>query len=147
LKQMAAALLASGVTTLRNVDPVGDLDAMVAVLRGMGADVSWAGERELAVDTSGRLCPETPYDLVALMRASINVLGPLLGRFGTARVALPIGDNIGRRSLDMHFRGLAAMGADLEVAHGYIEAKAGRLHGARIELEFPSNGATENLLT
>src|SRR5262245_16290299 len=95
LKQMAAALLAPGVTTLGNVDPVGDLDVMIDVLRGIGARADWSGPRTVSVDTSGPLRHETPYELVALMRASVNVLGPLLGRFGEARVAIPGGDNIG----------------------------------------------------
>jgi UDP-N-acetylglucosamine 1-carboxyvinyltransferase len=147
LKQMAAALLTPGVTTIRNVDPVDDLDVMVDVLQSMGAGVTWTGDDELRVDARGPLRPETPYELVSLMRASINVLGPLLARCGEARVAMPGGDNIGNRRLDMHFRGLVAMGAELNVVHGFIEARAGRLHGARIVLEFPSNGATENLVT
>jgi UDP-N-acetylglucosamine 1-carboxyvinyltransferase len=81
------------------------------------------------------------------MRASINVLGPLLARCGEARVALPGGDNIGSRKLDMHFRGLEAMGAELDVTHGFVQARCNALNGARVVLEFPSVGATENLLT
>jgi UDP-N-acetylglucosamine 1-carboxyvinyltransferase len=81
------------------------------------------------------------------MRASINVLGPLLARCGEARVALPGGDNIGSRKLDMHFRGLHAMGAELEVAHGFVMARCPKLKGARVVLDFPSVGATENLVT
>ena len=81
------------------------------------------------------------------MRASINVLGPLLARCGEARVAMPGGDNIGSRKLDMHFRGLESMGVELDVVHGFIEARTNRLSGARVVLEFPSVGATENLLT
>jgi UDP-N-acetylglucosamine 1-carboxyvinyltransferase len=81
------------------------------------------------------------------MRASVNVLGPLLARCGEARVAMPGGDNIGSRKLDMHFRGLEKMGVELDVVHGFIEARTNRLSGARVMLEFPSVGATENLLT
>ena len=147
LKQMAAALLAPGVTTLRNMDRVVDLDVMIDVMRAVGADVAWTGERELTIDTSGPLNPETPYELVTRLRASVNVLGPLLARCGEARVAMPGGDNIGSRPLDMHLRGLEAMGADLHVVHGFIEGRVSRLAGARIVLEFPSVGATENLLT
>jgi UDP-N-acetylglucosamine 1-carboxyvinyltransferase len=146
-KQMAAALLAPGVTTLRNVDPVADLDVMIDVLRAIGARVEWAGTTELQIDASAPLHAEAPYELVTRMRASINVLGPLLARCGEARVAMPGGDNIGSRKLDMHFRGLAAMGVELEVVHGFIEARTNRLSGARVMLEFPSVGATENLLT
>ncbi len=147
LKQIAAALLAPGVTTLRNVDPVVDLDVMIDVMRALGAAVEWTGPHEIRVDASGRITGEAPYELVTRMRASINVLGPLLGRCGSARVAMPGGDNIGSRKLDMHFRGLEAMGAELSVVHGFIEARAPVLTGARVVLEFPSVGATENLLT
>jgi UDP-N-acetylglucosamine 1-carboxyvinyltransferase len=147
LKQMAAALLAPGVTTLGNMDRVLDLDVMIDVMRAVGADVTWTGEREITIDTSGPLNPETPYELVTRLRASVNVLGPLLARCGEARVAMPGGDNIGSRPLDMHLRGLEAMGADLHVVHGFIEGRVSRLAGARIVLEFPSVGATENLLT
>ena len=147
LKQMAAALLAPGVTILRNVHPVLDLDAMLDVMRAIGADTRWTGENELTIDATGPLTPEAPYELVTRMRASINVLGPLLARCGEARVAMPGGDNIGSRKLDMHFRGLESMGVELRVVHGFIEARTNRLCGARVVLEFPSVGATENLLT
>jgi UDP-N-acetylglucosamine 1-carboxyvinyltransferase len=147
LKQMAAALLAPGVTVLRNVTPVADLDVMLDVLRAIGAEVEWTGEGELSVDAGGPLQPEAPYELVTRMRASINVLGPLLARCGEARVAMPGGDNIGSRKLDMHFRGLQSMGAELHVVHGFIEARCSALCGARVVLDFPSVGATENLLS
>ena len=147
LKQMAAALLAPGVTVLSNLRPVLDLDVMLDVIRAIGAEVDWTGDDELTIDASGPLTPEAPYELVTRMRASINVLGPLLARCREARVAMPGGDNIGSRKLDMHFRGLEAMGAELEMVHGFIEARCSRLRGARIVLEFPSVGATENLLT
>jgi UDP-N-acetylglucosamine 1-carboxyvinyltransferase len=147
LKQMAAALLAPGVTVLRNLHPVLDLDAMLDVMRAIGAGTEWTGENELTIDATGPLTPEAPYELVTRMRASINVLGPLLARCGEARVAMPGGDNIGSRKLDMHFRGLQAMGAELEIVHGLIEARCQALCGARIVLDFPSVGATENLLT
>jgi UDP-N-acetylglucosamine 1-carboxyvinyltransferase len=146
-KQMAAALLAPGVTTLRNLDPVADLDVMIDVLRAIGATVEWTGPAELQIDASPPLHAEAPYELVTRMRASINVLGPLLARCGQARVAMPGGDNIGSRKLDMHFRGLESMGVELDVVHGFIEARTNRLCGARVVLEFPSVGATENLLT
>ncbi len=131
LKQMAAALLVSGTTVLRNLDPVADLDVMIEVLRAIGAEVTWLEPSALCIDASGDLQPEAPYELVTRMRASINVLGPLLSRCGEARVALPGGDNIGSRKLDMHVRGLEAMGAELDVVHGFIEARASRLVGAR----------------
>jgi UDP-N-acetylglucosamine 1-carboxyvinyltransferase len=146
-KQMAAALLAPGVTTLRNLYPVADLDVMIEVLRAIGAEVEWTDRHQLSIDAGAPLRAEAPYELVTRMRASINVLGPLLARCGEARVAMPGGDNIGSRKLDMHFRGLEAMGVELRVVHGFIEARTNRLSGARVVLDFPSVGATENLLT
>jgi UDP-N-acetylglucosamine 1-carboxyvinyltransferase len=147
LKQLAAALLVPGITTLRNVDRVSDLDVMIDVLRAVGATVTWSGDRELEIDATGPLTPETPYELVTRLRASVNVLGPLLARCGEVRVAMPGGDDIGSRPLDMHLRGLRAMGADLDVVHGFVEARASRLVGSQVAFDFPSNGATENLLT
>lgn len=147
LKLMAASLLAPGVTVLRNMAPVGDLDVMIELLRAIGADVAGTGPEEVTVDSSGPLRPVAPYELVSRMRASINVLGPLLARCGEVRVARPGGDNIGSRKLDMHVRGLEAMGAEVTIAHGFVEARCNVLGGARVVLEFPSVGATENLLT
>jgi UDP-N-acetylglucosamine 1-carboxyvinyltransferase len=146
LKQMAAALLVPGVTQLRNMPAVRDLEVMIELLHAIGAKVERAGNDVFRVDASAELTPEAPYELVTRMRASFNVLGPLLARCGEARVALPGGDNIGSRKVDMHLRGLEAMGADVEVAHGYVNARAELLHGARVVLEFPSVGATENLM-
>jgi len=147
LKQLAAALLAPGVSHVRNLPRVRDLDVMLDVLRAVGATVEWTGDESLTIDTSGPLQPEAPYELVRRMRASINVLGPLVARCGEARVALPGGDNIGSRRLDMHVRGLEAMGAEIDVEHGFIHARCNALCGTRIVLEFPSVGATEQLLT
>ncbi len=145
-KQMAAALLAPGVTTLRNVPPVRDLEVMAELLRAVGAEVELLPDATVRVDASGELRPEAPYELVGRMRASFNVLGPLVARCGEARVALPGGDSIGSRKVDMHLRGLEAMGAHIEVEHGFVNAHASRLAGARHVLEFPSVGATENLM-
>jgi len=144
-KQMAAALLAPGITTLRNMPYVLDLEVMIDLLRAIGARVE-VRDDEVVIDASGELTPEAPYELVSRMRASFNVLGPLLARTGSARVALPGGDNIGSRKVDMHLRGLEAMGAHIDVQHGLVEARADGLYGARLVLEFPSVGATENLM-
>ncbi len=145
-KQMAAALLAPGVTTLRNMTPVADLDVMVELLEAIGATVRRDGD-VVTIDAATELVPEAPYEHVRRMRASINVLGPLLARYGRARVAMPGGDNIGSRKLDMHFASLTAMGAELDVRNGFIEARANALGGAQIVLDFPSVGATETVLT
>jgi UDP-N-acetylglucosamine 1-carboxyvinyltransferase len=147
LKQMAAALLAPGPTVLRNITPVVDLDVMIELLGAIGAEVTWDDERTLRVEVPEQLVPVAPYELVSKMRASINVLGPLLARTGQARVAMPGGDNIGSRKLDMHFAALESMGVELAVVHGYIDARCNALCGARVVLEFPSVGATETVLT
>jgi UDP-N-acetylglucosamine 1-carboxyvinyltransferase len=147
LKQMAAALLAPGTTVLHNITPVVDLDVMIELLGAIGVEVTWDGDDTLRVAVPETLVPEAPYELVSKMRASINVLGPLLARTGTAHVAMPGGDNIGSRKLDMHFAALEAMGVELTVVHGYIEARCNALCGARVVLDFPSVGATETVLT
>ncbi|MEI6571858.1 MAG: UDP-N-acetylglucosamine 1-carboxyvinyltransferase [Actinomycetes bacterium] len=146
-KQLAAALLARGTTTVTNAPTVADLEVMLEVLTSIGAKIERINADTLSIDTTAHLNPEAPYELVSMMRASINVLGPLLARCGEARVAMPGGDNIGQRKLDMHFRGLEAMGATLQVSHGFIEATCKQLIGARITLDFPSVGATENLIS
>jgi UDP-N-acetylglucosamine 1-carboxyvinyltransferase len=147
-KQMAAALLAPGVTTIANIPPVADIDAMIELLGVIGARVEWTGPDSLSIDAGGTLEPEAPYEIVSRMRASINVLGPLLARCGQARVAMPGGDNIGSRKINMHLGGFEALGVEIDVRHGAIEARApAGLSGGRIVLEFPSVGATENLIT
>lgn len=147
LKQMAASLLCGGKTTLSNMTEVADLGTMCELLESIGAKVAKENETTFSIDASGDLSPEAPYELVSKMRASINVLSPLLARVGNARVSLPGGDNIGVRKLDMHFKALEKMGVVFDLEHGYIEARADKLVGARIVLEFPSVGATENILT
>ncbi|MCX7621139.1 MAG: UDP-N-acetylglucosamine 1-carboxyvinyltransferase [Acidimicrobiales bacterium] len=148
LKLMAATVLAEGRYVLRNVPDITDVRDMADLLRAMGAVVERSAPHELTIyrppDTD--LLPEAPYELVERMRASIVVLGPLVARFGHARVAMPGGDDFGPRPIDMHLRALEAMGTEFEFRHGYIEARADRLVGARILLEFPSVGATENAL-
>lgn len=145
LKMMAAALMVRGEVVLRRVPRITDVALMGEVLERLGATVSFEADR-LAIDSSGDLNEETPYDLVTRMRASIQVLGPLLARLGRARVALPGGDAIGSRPIDLHLQGLERMGAKFSSEHGYIEGFAPRLTGTRVLLDFPSVGATENLL-
>ncbi|MGH2710215.1 MAG: UDP-N-acetylglucosamine 1-carboxyvinyltransferase [Actinomycetota bacterium] len=146
LKIMAAALLAEGRTVIRNVPDIADCRTMAEVLERLGAGVE-RSDHELAIDSSGALGIETPYELVRRMRASILVLGPLLARTGRSRVAMPGGCNIGRRKIDLHVRGLEKMGATFSYDHGYLVAETrGPLQGAVISLDFPSVGATENLL-
>jgi UDP-N-acetylglucosamine 1-carboxyvinyltransferase len=146
LKVMAASLLAEGRSVIQNVPDIADCQTMADVLERLGAGVTRLDHR-VEIDASGPLGMETPYELVRRMRASILVLGPLLARGGRARVAMPGGCNIGRRKIDLHIRGLQRMGAEFSYDHGYLvgEANAG-LHGAVVSLDFPSVGATENLL-
>ncbi|GAA4211326.1 UDP-N-acetylglucosamine 1-carboxyvinyltransferase [Actinocatenispora rupis] len=145
LKLMAAALLAPGRTTIANAPAITDISIMAEVLRRLGCQVTLDGG-DITIDTPERLEPEADYDLVRRLRASICVLGPLLARCGHARVAHPGGDAIGSRGLDMHVAGLSRMGADIGSEHGFVVARATRLSGASIWLDFPSVGATENIL-
>lgn len=146
LKLMPAALLGQGRSVIRNVPFISDIAIMSEVLRRLGAEVERDGHT-LTVDTSGVDRHETPYELVSKMRASISVLGPLIGRFGCARVAMPGGCQIGARKIDMHLIGLEALGVKFVVDHGFLEAATPQgLHGAHVVLDFPSVGATENLL-
>jgi UDP-N-acetylglucosamine 1-carboxyvinyltransferase len=146
LKLMAAALLAPGRTTLHAVPDILDIEYMAAVLRRLGCAVE-VGAGTVVVDVPETLEHEAPYELVRRLRASICVLGPLVARCGQARVALPGGDNIGSRALDMHLGGLAKLGATSQSEHGYIITNApDGLRGATVWLDFPSVGATENVL-
>ncbi|WP_290072744.1 UDP-N-acetylglucosamine 1-carboxyvinyltransferase [Adlercreutzia caecimuris] len=146
LKLMAASLLGQGVSTIRNVPVISDIEIMGEVLDRLGAAVAREGHT-LTIDTSAVDSCETPYELVSKMRASISVLGPLIGRFGEARVAMPGGCQIGARKIDMHLVGLEALGVHFDVDHGVLHASTpDGLHGAHVYLEFPSVGATENML-
>ncbi len=146
LKLMAAALLAPGRTVLHNVPRIQDCITMGQVLEHLGAEVAWDGG-EVTIDATGLTSVEAPYELVRRMRASIVVLGPLLARAGQARVAMPGGDNIGSRPIDLHVSGLRKMGADISSEHGFLEARAPQgLRGAPVTLDYPSVGATENLM-
>jgi UDP-N-acetylglucosamine 1-carboxyvinyltransferase len=145
LKLMAASLLAEGTTELTAVPDILDVAIMSEVLRRLGCDVV-RGERSVRITVPERPGHEADYDLVRRMRASIAVLGPLVARCGEAKVALPGGDAIGSRGLDFHIAGLTKLGATVESEHGYLIARASRLVGAQVWLDFPSVGATENLL-
>jgi UDP-N-acetylglucosamine 1-carboxyvinyltransferase len=149
LKLMATALLAPGVHRLGNVPAIADVSIMAELLTRLGCQVTHDEKSfTLTIDVPEQLEHRADYDLVRRMRASINVLGPLLTRTGRAEVALPGGDAIGSRGLDFHIKGLETLGAEVTNEHGYIIATvSGRLRGAVIELEFPSVGTTENLLT
>ncbi|HET6626469.1 MAG TPA: UDP-N-acetylglucosamine 1-carboxyvinyltransferase [Nocardioidaceae bacterium] len=162
LKLMAAALLAPGRSVITNVPDILDVQVMARLLERLGCtvqvehpDASDLSVAELSGNLSGtvtievpeELGHEAPYDLVRRLRASISVLGPLVARCGRAKVALPGGDNIGSRGLDMHISGLEALGASVRIEHGFVVAEvAQRLTAANLWLDFPSVGATENLV-
>jgi UDP-N-acetylglucosamine 1-carboxyvinyltransferase len=145
LKVMAAALLAEGTTTLSRVPDIIDVPIMSEILRGLGAEVTGHAP-EIAITVPADIGHEADYEHVRRIRGSVCVLGPLLGRAGRARVALPGGDAIGSRALDLHMMGLERLGATFDNAHGYLIAEAPKLSGAQIWLDFPSVGATENIM-
>jgi UDP-N-acetylglucosamine 1-carboxyvinyltransferase len=149
LKLMAASLLAPGKNTLRNVPDIADVGIMSELLRRLGCAVEFDPTTNImTIDVPQIPAHIAEYDLVRKMRASINVLGPLLTRVHQADISLPGGDAIGSRGLDFHIAGLEAMGAQITFEHGFIIATApDGLNGAEIELKFPSVGATENIMT
>lgn len=146
LKLMAATLLAPGQSTLHRIPAILDVDFMVRLLEQLGARVERVGS-SMTIDVPDQISHAAPYEIVRRLRASICVLGPLLARRGAADVALPGGDAIGSRGLDMHLAGLEKLGASLGIEHGFVVARAeDGLKGASILLEFPSVGATENIV-
>jgi UDP-N-acetylglucosamine 1-carboxyvinyltransferase len=143
---MAACLLVDGTTTLRNVPDIRDIHTMAEMLREVGATVRFSGD-SVAIDASGFYRTSAPEELVRKMRASFYVLGPMLARLGSARVAQPGGCDIGARPVDFHIRGMQALGAQVRTEGGIVEAHADELRGARIYLDFPSAGATTHIMT
>jgi UDP-N-acetylglucosamine 1-carboxyvinyltransferase len=151
LKLMAATLLAPGRSVISNLPAISDVQIMRELLERLGCQVTEAvgadGTDQVSIDVPAEPLSQAPYELVRKIRGSICVLGPLLARTGRARVALPGGDAIGSRPLDMHFAGLERMGVRIAVEHGYIVAETDELRAAAIWLDFPSVGATENILS
>ncbi len=148
LKLMAASLLAPGTTTITNLPDILDVDVMGRLLEELGCRTRIDHEAARAeIEVPETLSHHAPYELVRRLRASISVLGPLVARCGRAEVALPGGDAIGSRGLDMHVAGLERLGVTSHIEHGYVVAQVGEaLRGAPVQLEFPSVGATENIL-
>ena len=145
LPQIAAALLAPGRSTFQGVPDLADIRTLGRLLAHMGPRIERDGA-QFSVDASEILQPEAPYELVKTMRASVLVLGPLVARCGRARVSMPGGCAIGARPIDQHLKGLEALGATIELAHGYVEARAKKLHGAKILFDLPTVTGTENLM-
>lgn len=147
LPVIAATLLASeGKSVIYDVPELSDVYTISEVLRHLQADVT-VGNNKIVVDASGELTIEAPFEYVRKMRASVLVMGPLLARKGRARVALPGGCAIGSRPIDQHLKGFEAMGATVKIGNGFIDAEVnGKLRGAKIYLDFPSVGATENIM-
>ncbi len=146
LKLLAGALLAPGTTTINRIANIADMRWFGEVLERLGVRVDWE-PGVVGVTVPEELGYEAPYELVSRMRASTAVLGPLLARMGRAKVALPGGDFLGPRPIDHHLRGLELMGADIKVAHGFVEASCSKLKGARLShIDYPSHGATETLM-
>ncbi len=150
LPELCACLLTAEPVTLRNVPRLQDVATMLKLIRNMGVQAERADDGLLQVDASALHNPEAPYELVKTMRASVLALGPLLARFGHAKVSLPGGCAIGSRPVDQHIKGLSAMGADIKVAHGYMVARLApglkRLRGARIATDMVTVTGTENFL-
>jgi len=140
-----ATILAPGAHEIRNVPFLRDINTTIKVLESLGATIEGSGN-VVRIDTSGLNRHEATYDLVRTMRASVLVLGPLLARFGKARVSLPGGCAIGARPINLHLKGLEALGADITLEHGYVEAKARKLKGARINFDVSTVGGTEQLM-
>jgi UDP-N-acetylglucosamine 1-carboxyvinyltransferase len=141
---LCSAILSGGRSTFKNVPVLHDIRTMGKLLRNLGCEVE--GDRTVTVAAGKLTAFEAPYELVKTMRASVLVLGPLVARYGRARVSLPGGCAIGARPIDQHLKGLEAMGAKITLSHGYVEAKAKRLTGARIVCDVPTVTGTENLM-
>ncbi|WP_312647977.1 UDP-N-acetylglucosamine 1-carboxyvinyltransferase [Aminipila sp.] len=144
---MAAAILSGEACELTEVPALRDVDVMCKLLRSLGSKVKEQySENKLEIETNDVITNEAPYELVKKMRASILVMGPLLARTGKARIALPGGCAIGARPIDLHLKGFQALGAQIIEGHGYVEAVADKLMGNNVYLDFPSVGATENIM-
>ena len=143
---MAGSMLVEGDTIIENMPGIRDVSVMSSILQEMGVSIRPVGPQAMRIRTHRFIHHEAPYELSKKLRASSLLLGPLLARKGRASIPLPGGDNIGSRPMDLHVKGLRALGADVQVEHGYIVARAPRLEGARIYLDFPSVGATENIM-
>jgi len=147
LPVIAASLLANAESTLMEIPDLGDVNTICEVVEHLGGKIVKQDEETFKVDSRSINCCEVPYELTRKMRASFYVLGPLLARMGNAKISLPGGCAIGSRPIDLHLKGFEALGAEIVLGHGFIEARAPHgLTGTRIYLDFPSVGATENIM-
>jgi len=147
LAVLCATIMAGKEVLLENIPDINDVRVMIKIIKHLGSEVIWEGESSLRISAPSRAAADPPCDLVKKLRASNLLLGPLLAKFGYAKVSLPGGCNIGIRPMDLHFKGLASLGADIGFEGGFAVGKVGsRLKGARIYLDFPSVGATENIM-
>ncbi len=144
---MAGALLVDGKVTLHNVPRIGDIHTMMELLNDLGVSAQFVDRTSVIIDASNVLYLEAPYEVVRRMRASFNVMGPLLARFGFARVPVPGGCDIGARPVNFHIDGLRRLGANLHTEHGVYTAEARKLTGTSIYMDFQSAGATQHLMT
>ena len=142
---IAATLLAKGKSVLREVPNLKDVHVISDLLRHLGAEVEYKGTT-LTVDATNLTTYDAPYELVRKMRASFLVMGPLLARFNQTKISMPGGCAIGTRPIDLHLKGFKALGAEVVMDHGFVEAKTDRLTGSKLYLDFPSVGATENIM-
>ena len=142
---LAACILTGGKNIISNIPDLSDIKIMYSLLAGLGAKIARHNE-ETVIDCERIVSCTTPYELVGKMRGSFLLAGPLLARMGRARISLPGGCPIGTRPVDLHLKGFAAMGTEIERGHGYVDMTAKRLKGAKIYLDFPSVGATENII-
>lgn len=142
---IAATLLAEGKSVLKGVPNLRDVHVISDLLRHLGAEVTYEGTT-LTVDASNITTCEAPYELVRKMRASFLVMGPLLARFDHTKISMPGGCAIGTRPIDLHLKGFKSLGAEVEIDHGFVEAKTEKLTGNKLYLDFPSVGATENIM-
>lgn len=144
---IAAALLSSYECIVEDIPFLDDVNVICSVLDSIGAQINIDKKNgRISINSCNIMSMEPPYDLVRKMRASFLVMGPLLSRFGKVRISLPGGCNIGTRPIDLHLKGLSALGAEVNLGHGYVEAICKRLKGNKIYLDFPSVGATENII-
>ncbi len=143
---LAASLLSTEKCVLEEVPDLNDVDVICEVLACLGADLKRIDRDRIEVNASSLDNFEAPYELIRKMRASFLVMGPLLARMGEARISMPGGCAIGTRPIDLHLKGFKALGAEITLGHGFVEAKAKKLKGAKIYLDFPSVGATENIM-